>query len=352
MLHKIGQALSGIMLTVLIIACLLLVAPRVFGIQLFSVLSGSMEPAFHVNDLVYAFPSSYEEIETGDPITFRLNENTIVTHRVVKKDDAKQSLYTKGDANETADGTPTAYSDVIGVVRFYIPMVGGVLQSISSGSGRIIALTVAAVVILLTLLLTINGQPDKEDQSREAQIGAYVQHPQQGNPARRNGRGAAVTDDWEMADEPYGRKPVQNRRQSRSMQLFEDESDPQTISRKPANNPRRMQVTRPGHYRPTYADEDDWAGMEQQAGRYAADRRENVSSIQRTTRSHYQGDGPHDGYAAYYAKEKSRMNRADVAPDKQSAKQNKQRRAEVPQQPAKHKRTGRQTKAQLPPAWR
>lgn len=123
MLHKIGQALSGILLTVLIIACLLLVAPRIFGIQLFSVLSGSMEPSFHVNDLVYAFPAKYEQIAVGDPITFKLNENTIVTHRVIKKDDGKRCLYTKGDANETADGTPAAYDDVIGVVRFYIPAV-------------------------------------------------------------------------------------------------------------------------------------------------------------------------------------------------------------------------------------
>ena len=54
----------------------------------------------------------------GDIITFH-NGDTVVTHRVVKKE--KDIFITKGDANKTEDPVPAEASQIIGRVVFHLP---------------------------------------------------------------------------------------------------------------------------------------------------------------------------------------------------------------------------------------
>ena len=56
------------------------------GLKTYKVLSGSMEPEYHVGSVVYVEKSSIDDIEVGDVITFYINDNTVVTHRVIDKD--------------------------------------------------------------------------------------------------------------------------------------------------------------------------------------------------------------------------------------------------------------------------
>jgi signal peptidase I len=53
---KIASTVSTIILILLIVLGLMLAVPRLFGIKLFTVLSGSMEPALSVGDLIYVKP--------------------------------------------------------------------------------------------------------------------------------------------------------------------------------------------------------------------------------------------------------------------------------------------------------
>lgn len=146
----IGQVLSWMIMGILILSILLFVIPRFFGVKLFCVLSGSMEPTYGVGDLLYAVPTKMEEIKPGDVITFMTNsQSVVVTHRVVKIDEDKQVLYTKGDANNVIDGNPTAYENVIGVVRFSIPEIGKLLQLISTKQGRLILSGVILTGVLM-----------------------------------------------------------------------------------------------------------------------------------------------------------------------------------------------------------
>ena len=94
---------------------LLIVAPMLAGYRPVVVLSGSMEPAFPVGSVIYYKAASFEQIQEGDPITFHAGEDgSLVTHRVVEKQELSSDFITKGDANETADPNPVSYDRVAG----------------------------------------------------------------------------------------------------------------------------------------------------------------------------------------------------------------------------------------------
>ena len=94
---------------------LLIAAPMLAGYRPVVVLSGSMEPAFPVGSVIYYKAASFEQIQEGDPITFHAGEaGSLVTHRVVEKQELSRDFITRGDANETADPNPVSYDRVAG----------------------------------------------------------------------------------------------------------------------------------------------------------------------------------------------------------------------------------------------
>ena len=89
----------------MVILALLLAGPRLMGMQVFTVLSGSMEPVYHTGSLIYVRDVDPMEIQPGQVITFMLDEDTVATHRVVEvvPDEIDRSVLrfrTKGDAND------------------------------------------------------------------------------------------------------------------------------------------------------------------------------------------------------------------------------------------------------------
>lgn len=101
------------------------VATRFIGLTPYYVMSGSMEPAIPVGSLVYVRKVLPESVRVGDAITFTVNEGLqIVTHRVAAVDAENKVFITKGDANNTRDGKPVDYSNVLGTSAFIIPYLG------------------------------------------------------------------------------------------------------------------------------------------------------------------------------------------------------------------------------------
>lgn len=72
----------------------------VFGYRPVLVLSGSMEPYMETNSV--AIMKKTKDIQEGDVVMFRIDEDTRVCHRAVDID-AKGNITTKGDNNEVAD---------------------------------------------------------------------------------------------------------------------------------------------------------------------------------------------------------------------------------------------------------
>lgn len=153
LIKKICNIISWILIIVIVFCAVFLMGSRILGFRIFNVISGSMEPAYSVGDLIYVKKVDVNSIKVGDPITFVLNENLVVaTHRVVEIDAENQHFYTKGDANETPDSSPVHFNNVIGVPKFSIPLLGYVSDFVQNPPGMYITVGVGIVLIAAVFL--------------------------------------------------------------------------------------------------------------------------------------------------------------------------------------------------------
>ena len=171
-LKKIWNVISSILVALVVILALLLVGARIIGLQVFTVLSGSMEPNYHVGSLIYVKNVDYKELEPGDVITFMLDEDTVATHRiteVVPDENEPETLRyrTKGDANEAEDGSLVHYKNVIGTPIFSIPYLGYVADYIQHPPGMYIAISAGAVLLLLVFIPDIFADDKDKDESKK-----------------------------------------------------------------------------------------------------------------------------------------------------------------------------------------
>ena len=169
---KLLQIISTILVALVVLLAVALVGVRLAGIRTFTVLSGSMEPTYHVGSLIYVKKVDPTTIRPGQVITFMLDENTVATHRVVEvvpdEDDPSTLRFrTKGDANDAEDGSLVHYKNVIGTPVFTIPKLGYVANYIQHPPGLYVAISAGAVLLLLTFLPgLLSGGSDKEQGKR------------------------------------------------------------------------------------------------------------------------------------------------------------------------------------------
>ena len=80
--QKVWNAATTVLVILVVVLALLLVGVRLVGLRPMCVLSGSMEPTYHVGSLIYVKPCAPEDVQVGDPNTFVVNEDLdVVTHR-------------------------------------------------------------------------------------------------------------------------------------------------------------------------------------------------------------------------------------------------------------------------------
>lgn len=171
MIKKIMNWTSTILVTAVVILALLLVGARFIGLNVYTVLSGSMEPTYHVGSLIYVKKVDTSTLKDGDVITFMLDEDTVATHRIVDvvpdEDDPSQLRFqTKGDANEDVDGSLVYYKNVIGTPVFTIPMLGYLASFIQSPPGTYAAIAVGALIILLVFLPDLFSSDDEDGKKK------------------------------------------------------------------------------------------------------------------------------------------------------------------------------------------
>ncbi len=150
-MKKVWNIITTTVLVVMIFIIAVMFVPKLFGIQPMVVLSGSMEPTYHVGSLLYVKEDT-SNIKVGDAITFYVDDDTLVTHRVVEIDKQTQTYTTKGDANQVADVNAISYSSVLGKPIFDIPYLGYLADKLSSTSGKVIYIAIIAVVTILMLI--------------------------------------------------------------------------------------------------------------------------------------------------------------------------------------------------------
>ena len=174
-LKQIWNWVSGILVGLVVLLAVALVGVRVVGLQPFVVLSGSMEPTYHVGSLIYVKDVDYKQLKVGDPITYMLSQDTVVTHRIIEvltdeEDPDTLRFFTQGDANDTPDGTSVHYRNILGKPVFSIPYLGYVSNYIQNPPGMYVAIAAGALLILLVFLPDIfsDGEADSKKKGRYA----------------------------------------------------------------------------------------------------------------------------------------------------------------------------------------
>lgn len=171
-MKKILNIITTILVSVVVVFAILLVGVRVIGLKPYVVLSGSMEPTYHVGSLIYVKNVDPHKLESGDVITFMLDEDTVATHRIVEvvPDDTDPSVVrfrTKGDANDAEDGALVHYRNVIGSPIFTIPKLGYVANYIQNPPGTYIAISAGALLLLLVFLPDLfDGEDGKRKKTK------------------------------------------------------------------------------------------------------------------------------------------------------------------------------------------
>ena len=168
-IKRVWNTSTTVLLILLIILVFLLWGFRFLGYEVLVVQSGSMEPAYHVGSLVYVKPVAPAKLEAGDVITFELGGGVRGTHRITEVLEENGDLFfrTKGDNNDEADANPVASNAVVGQVQFTIPYLGFWVTYIQQPVGRFVAISVAAFILLLTILPDLIFPSEKDKQKQE-----------------------------------------------------------------------------------------------------------------------------------------------------------------------------------------
>jgi signal peptidase I len=150
-----SAALWGALGAVLVLAAATTV-PGVLGLQAFSVMSGSMEPALKTGGTVLDERIRPLDARPGDVVTFNdpNDHGRLITHRVrdvsVRGGDAH--FVTKGDANAASERWKVPLDERIGRVAFHMPYVGYPRVWASGAIGRVAAVSLLILWALLALV--------------------------------------------------------------------------------------------------------------------------------------------------------------------------------------------------------
>ncbi len=158
----VSGALGAILLVLLVAFCLPLTVPRVFGYHIYTVVSGSMEPAIPIGSLLYIQEAPPEDMVKDDVIAYYggRDATAIITHRVVENRVFMGEFVTQGDANSAEDKAPIPYDNVIGKVRLSIPRAGKAAQAFASIPGKVTAACLIGLAVVLQVIAS--AVPQKE----------------------------------------------------------------------------------------------------------------------------------------------------------------------------------------------
>ena len=165
---KIWDTVTTVLVVLVVVVAVFLMGFRLVGLQVYHVISPSMEPTYSVGDLIYVKEVDPDSVKVGDPITFVLNEDLVVaTHRVVSIDSENRQFTTQGDANSTEDAAPVHFNNLIGVPVFSVPLLGYVSAYIQNPPGMYVAIALGVVLLAAVFLPDLLAKKDTTKEKQE-----------------------------------------------------------------------------------------------------------------------------------------------------------------------------------------
>jgi signal peptidase I len=135
------------------------------GFGFFIVKTGSMAPAINPGDIIFSAPAG-NQVKPGQVITFELEKNILVTHRVISVENG--FILTQGDANEEPDGFTLNMSQVQGKYLFKIPAVGQITTILHTKMGWFLIVIVPSILLVLWIVVEIIKEVFKETGPKKA----------------------------------------------------------------------------------------------------------------------------------------------------------------------------------------
>ena len=124
--------------------------PNIFGIKLFSIVSGSMEPEISKGDVILVEKVDQGELKEGDIISYKV-ENETITHRIIKIENIENGevqYTTKGDSNDIPDSIKIKYENIEGKYISKIHKIGKIVILLQNKIVFFIALSILILVYL------------------------------------------------------------------------------------------------------------------------------------------------------------------------------------------------------------
>lgn len=171
-ISKIFKTIILVFLTMLLIINLVMLyqtniknaeIPRIGPIAVFNIISESMVPTINVNDLIVIKQCEQEEMQVGDIITYKTEDDTIVTHKIIEINKvAEKNVYTtKGDNNDIKDSDPIYHEQVHGKYLFKISGAGKIAERLQENNGLI------SVALIIIIFIILKNSKDKKRETRK-----------------------------------------------------------------------------------------------------------------------------------------------------------------------------------------
>lgn len=144
---KILDLIGTGIVVIFIVLILPLTIPKLFGYEIYGILSESMEPEIMTGSVVYVKEIEPEKVQVNDIITYQMDakSSVVATHRVVSVDLENETYITKGDNNDAVDALPVGFNRLLGKTVFSIPLLGEFSILLHSSNG--IAIIIFSFVI-------------------------------------------------------------------------------------------------------------------------------------------------------------------------------------------------------------
>lgn len=177
-----GYAISLILAMVFIINVTMIVksytypdrVPDFMGYKPFIVLSGSMEPAILAGDLIVTKEIAPETIKVGDVISFRVENNIVVSHRVTEIiTEGGLFFLTKGDANIGMDATRVEPEAIEGLYIWRGAGLGKFALFLQTPIGMLIFVVTPLCMFIVYDMVSRNRRT-RQKSTREAELEAEL----------------------------------------------------------------------------------------------------------------------------------------------------------------------------------
>jgi len=173
----INNIVSGILMILLIsVATVVVISkasggePQLFGYQIKTVLSGSMEPDIQTGSIIgVKLAEDKNDFKKGDVITFQ-EEDILITHRITEVVESGDAILyrTKGDNNNAEDMNPVISDNVVAqYTGFTVPYLGYFVNFSQSKNGALLLLIPGFLLLIYsaytiwTVLSVIELRPKK-----------------------------------------------------------------------------------------------------------------------------------------------------------------------------------------------